>query len=71
MAYLAQDSFLFDTDAIDEELANLLRVDLNQESEQEKDSAIPSPSLDQFRARMAELNSFQQSLPPWPAGWID
>jgi hypothetical protein len=55
----------------DEELAMLLEIDLDQESEQEKDTSFPSPSLDQFRVRMAELNSFQQSLPPWPDGWIE
>lgn len=58
-------------DANEEELADILGVDIDDESEKESINADPGPTKDQAVAGMKEMERFKKSLPAWPPGWID
>ena len=54
----------------DEELASILGIGIDDESEREAINADPGPSREQAIAGMEEIQRFRQSLPAWPPGWI-
>jgi hypothetical protein len=52
-----------------EELAAILGVDLDEESERESVNADPGPSKEQAIANIRRMNN--QKKQPFPPGWID
>jgi hypothetical protein len=52
----------------DEELANILGIDLDDVSEQERDNSDPGPSKEIVIAFIRKMES--EIKQPWPDGWV-